>query len=343
MSVYPSDPTFLSLRGFDPALLDQGVADNAVAHHTQLGRGRLDAELARVPFVNGTLHSVQQSRDLRTQGEFARVNVTVVVGLEIPSRTTVLGREVGRDAVIAFGPGTVVDNVEGAGIHWVSLSFPATAFVRTATALTGRECVPDGRPTLVQSPERDAVLALRSVIGAMTRMAREQPLLFRDERWRGNAERGLQGAYLGALLGAPASARQPVTLEPHRCGVVVRAVDDYLDATGGGIVPIAELCRAARVPRRTLERAFQSTFDIGPGEYMRRRALNAVHRALLAESEGLESVAAVAIRHGFWHLGRFAAYYRNLFGESPSATLHRRRAAVRRSNLPLAEGRPRTG
>jgi transcriptional regulator GlxA family with amidase domain len=39
------------------------------------------------------------------------------------------------------------------------------------------------------------------------------------------------------------------------------------------------------------------------------------------------NVTAVAMRHGFVHLGRFSAQYRVAFGELPSATLRRKRAA----------------
>jgi transcriptional regulator GlxA family with amidase domain len=44
-------------------------------------------------------------------------------------------------------------------------------------------------------------------------------------------------------------------------------------------------------------------------------------------------VKRVALDQGFGHLGRFSAHYRELFGESPSATIQvARRTHVRKSS-----------
>jgi AraC family ethanolamine operon transcriptional activator len=53
--------------------------------------------------------------------------------------------------------------------------------------------------------------------------------------------------------------------------------------------------------------------------------LNRVRRELISRHE--ETVGDVAARWGFWHLSRFAADYRQHFGELPSAT--RSRAVTR--------------
>jgi AraC family ethanolamine operon transcriptional activator len=49
---------------------------------------------------------------------------------------------------------------------------------------------------------------------------------------------------------------------------------------------------------------------------------------MLRESApGNVTVGEVAMQQGFIELGRFAQYYRNLFGEYPSETLRGRRAS----------------
>jgi AraC-like DNA-binding protein len=49
--------------------------------------------------------------------------------------------------------------------------------------------------------------------------------------------------------------------------------------------------------------------------------MHLARRALRSGSGTTTSVTDVAMRYGFWELGRFAVAYRALFGESPSASL----------------------
>jgi transcriptional regulator GlxA family with amidase domain len=55
--------------------------------------------------------------------------------------------------------------------------------------------------------------------------------------------------------------------------------------------------------------------------HVRNRRLERVRAALLTSEE---STSVVALDAGFTHLGRFAAAYRERFGELPSATRSRR-------------------
>jgi transcriptional regulator GlxA family with amidase domain len=60
---------------------------------------------------------------------------------------------------------------------------------------------------------------------------------------------------------------------------------------------------------------------MSPTQYMRSVRLRDVRRALRASEGRGATVTNVATSYGFYELGRFAAAYREAFGEVPSETL----------------------
>lgn len=94
---------------------------------------------------------------------------------------------------------------------------------------------------------------------------------------------------------------------------------DIMDATCEEPLPIPEICRMSGASWRTLDRAFQENFDVGPKAYYLRLRLQRARRDLIATGPGA-SVGEIANLNGFWHMGQFARDYRKLFGERPSET-----------------------
>ncbi len=90
----------------------------------------------------------------------------------------------------------------------------------------------------------------------------------------------------------------------------------------GRIPSLGELCIAAHVSERRLRKAFVDEYEIPPARFFRTWALAEARRRLLDTDPTHRSVADVAAGLGFFHLGRFASYYRKVYGEPPSATLH---------------------
>ena len=102
-----------------------------------------------------------------------------------------------------------------------------------------------------------------------------------------------------------------------------------LEDLGEWMTSNSTLCAMVGVSERSLQKAFNDTFGAPPSVYLRRRALRAARDVLEQTSRDETSVSEVAVNHGFAHLGRFAQYYKELFEESPSATLRREPALLR--------------
>jgi len=85
-----------------------------------------------------------------------------------------------------------------------------------------------------------------------------------------------------------------------------------------------DIARQIGVSVRTLHDVILHYRGISLHRYLRLRRLWLVRQRLLA---GTHSVKAAALAYGFWHLSDFSHNYLRQFGESPSATLARSRAA----------------
>jgi AraC-like DNA-binding protein len=121
---------------------------------------------------------------------------------------------------------------------------------------------------------------------------------------------------LKALLHARFGADGASALPPE----VRRAQSLLLGDTASDMAALAQ--KAGSSPR-TLYRRFKASQGMSPRAWQRRARLENARRALDAASAQETSVTAIALEHGFSHLGRFADAYRNAFGESPSTTLRR--------------------
>ena len=84
---------------------------------------------------------------------------------------------------------------------------------------------------------------------------------------------------------------------------------------------VADVAEAVGVSARALQDGFRRHLGTTPVSYLRDVRLDRVRAELTAAAPGATTVTDVAYRWGFFHPGRFAAAYRERFGESPSRTL----------------------
>ena len=121
---------------------------------------------------------------------------------------------------------------------------------------------------------------------------------------------------------------------PRRLGLTrarqdaVERAEAYLRAHIKNPTRVSSLCRIVGLSERSLRDAFYSVRGMSPTQWMLNERLQSVRRALTDGDSALITVTGVAINYGFFELGRFAATYKQTFGESPSETL---RGTARRS------------
>lgn len=117
--------------------------------------------------------------------------------------------------------------------------------------------------------------------------------------------------------------RDPTTPAP----AAVRRAVAHMEAHAGEPLPLAEIAAAAGTSVRTLQVGFRTHLDTTPLGHLRRVRLERAREELRAAPPegdgGRTTVAGVAARWGFSNAGRFAAAYRDAFGEPPGATLRR--------------------
>jgi transcriptional regulator GlxA family with amidase domain len=107
---------------------------------------------------------------------------------------------------------------------------------------------------------------------------------------------------------APATIRRAVTVIEERAAEPLT---------------VAAIASASGISVRALQEGFRRHLDTTPRAYLHEVRLRHARGELTAADPTSTTVTRVAARWGFLQPGRFAAQYRDRFGEPPAATLRR--------------------
>ncbi len=138
-----------------------------------------------------------------------------------------------------------------------------------------------------------------------------------------SASQALLALLAGAVLacGSLERGRPAATAAPWQ----VRRAEEMLRARAHERLTIADICRELKVGARSLQLAFQRHRGMSLKRYQQDCRLE-LARELLRQLDHDRSVASIALACGFTHAGRFAAAYRQRYGELPLATRQRGQA-----------------
>jgi AraC-like DNA-binding protein len=114
-------------------------------------------------------------------------------------------------------------------------------------------------------------------------------------------------------LDAPAEPARPAA---------VRDAMEIIETCPQMPLTTATLAMQGHVSVRTLQEGFRRHLGMSPMAYLRTVRLRHAHRELRSANPTHVTVASIAHRWGFSHLGRFAAAHKAMFGETPLQVLH---------------------
>lgn len=120
---------------------------------------------------------------------------------------------------------------------------------------------------------------------------------------------------------------QSVTLREHILGEhglhvpqSLQRARDYMQAHLHEDISLDDIARHSGASARNLSRLCQQQYGVSPMQMLRDLRLDRIRQDLLQASAD-RSVSEIALRWGYSHLGRFAAAYRQRFGQAPHETL----------------------
>lgn len=216
--------------------------------------------------------------------------------------------------VVISGPDAEVDHCSGRRTSDLGVSLRPEALAEAARALLAADVLALPRGWAVSAPPPDGFAEFHGRLSRLLAAGGADPACLGTSEGHRLEQECVRA--LVACLCPPAGPPPGLSL-PARARVVRRA-EEFMRARLGDPVGAVDLCRELGVSDRTLRLAFRERYGMGPLVYFKSLRLNAARSRLKADP--LVAVADVARMFGFHHLGNFAADYRRLFGERPSAT-----------------------
>ena len=283
--------------------------------------GAIHAELMRAHLGSLVADAVYCSVPLALRGETVADRVWLVAPMNRTGSGQLNGEPLIPGNLLAFGGSAEVAGASGAPVQCGILSIPPSAIERTATALGIKSHPPgDGEFRVVPVVNRGR---LSRAFGLLSRTVDHHKDAALTEPEADAMERAFLEIAARSL--ADDSSRSSPYQSAHLTSArIARTCEDHARKWRYQNVTLADLCAASGVSERRVRSAFYECYQMSPTAYLRVTALNAVRRELVQGPRLRGAVSRAAADWGFWHLSRFAAQYRALFGESPRHTLSHR-------------------
>ncbi|WP_068113348.1 helix-turn-helix domain-containing protein [Tropicimonas marinistellae] len=291
-------------------------------HYDQIAPGAFHGETTVGQFDRLQASRVQWGNRIRYRGRTPPDSYAVALTLDKRGNGQWLGEKVGLDDLLLQQPDREAEFIAPRAWDAFVLSIPEERFLRIHSALSGKDGPgPGGLHGLARlGPKRVATLQEQAgVYCDMLEAACSKHPTEDDLETLRNVVEQIERFVVYSILVHRGGEVAPPNFRRERS--IVRDAEAIIRSRPNEAVGIVELCEVLEIGERTLHYAFQRAVGCSPAAWLRTIRLNRVRRALRTSDPYGGLIKSVAIKNGFFHLGRFSATYKRQFGELPSETL----------------------
>jgi AraC family transcriptional regulator, ethanolamine operon transcriptional activator len=293
----------------------------------QLSGGRFHGTLNEIWFGNIQLFREQTNQVIHETGRAWEGSRSMGIPIAVDGEGVFCGSRFTRDSVLTMGHGDTLDFRTPKSLDMLAVTVDAEAMREYGLSIWDIDVEDKIGGHSLLTPPSEMTRQSRDFLLVMLSKLMKTPRILNYPQTRRGVEQEIYNNLITVVGGSDMSKAELPVISSRKA--LVAQAKEYVVANPEEPVMVADLCRALKVSRRTLQYSFQSVHGVNPVSYLRAVRLNGVRR-MLKQASGTPgaNVADIAARWGFWHLSHFASDYKALFDELPSQTLRKNTGAA---------------
>lgn len=296
-------------RSFSDATDQESALKGWDQSYTQLGRGRFEGSVTRIELDRVSVCEERCNINLAQTSSPPAGKIVVIIPFDADGESLINGERHPNLGFLHFG-GHSISVITGTNTRGVYITLDEADLPDLDSRKLGSICSISAYPgtydlrhwlasMLATAPE-----TIRNAPGSLDKIL---PAIIRDRMLE--------------ICSSLTRQAQHVGLRDGNSYAIFRRARQRLVADNDTVLTVTDLAADLGVADHVLRAAFIQCTGVSPRIWLRQHRLNIARRALLRPETTEASVARVAMACGFYHLGRFAAYYAETFHETPLQTL----------------------
>src|SRR5271165_113362 len=230
------------------------------------------------------------------------------------------GHALTSESILFWGSGASHYHRAAKATRWATMSLTPSRLAEESLNLTGRPLTVPETSQILTPRHASSFARLRKLHSDARSLASRSPEILDIPE----VARALEAALAHSMISCLTEVETPAAdLTTRQHLAIMTRLEEFLVSNQSRALYLSDICQAVGASERTLRRCCQEHLGVGPNSYLMMRRLHLANRALRTADHRSQTVTEIAMAFGFWDLGRFAAAYRDLFGEMPRATLAR--------------------